>query len=128
MPWLQQVAERANMIFGRDNIKSIDLGALEPGTRLSELARRLDIADADPARADAEAAYLDGWPDGLQEAIRGALFSAVNRESRLPVTIAWSPGYDYEVTITESVGVDGSSGGMTIILRSRYPGDRMARR
>jgi hypothetical protein len=118
MPWIQRLAEIANRRFSREMINELDLGAFGSEKSLADIAAALEIATTPP-----EVAYLRGWPAAQQEAVRAALFSALNREPRLPVTFAWTPAYDYEVAIFESAGTSESIGGMTIILRSRYPGD-----
>lgn len=118
MPWIQRMATVANVQFGPGAIEQIDLAKLGPGTGLADIAASLGIATTGPERE-----YLNSWPAGLQEAVRAALYSAVNRDVRLPVTIAWMPGYDFEVTVAEAAGTSQSIGGMTILMRSRYPAD-----
>lgn len=115
MPFLQAIAERANHQFSRENISNVDGGRLA-ATSLGALASGLGIA-----RSKTETDYLDAWPPALQAAVRAVLQSAVARQPRVPVTIAWVPGYDYEVDVWESKSVKNSIGAITIVLRSPYP-------
>src|SRR6266581_6063539 len=110
MPWVQRMAEIANARFSRERISDIDLAWLAPGTGLAEIADKLEIATTPPERQ-----YLSSWPVGQQEALRAAIYSALNREPRLPVTFMWAPGYDYELSIFETAGTAESRGGMSIL-------------
>ena len=123
MPMFQAMSERANARFNRERIHEVDTAhfglqrnAVATGITLSALATSLGIA-----MTAAEKKYLNTWPPALQEVLRAALLSAVNRTPRMPVTISWAPGYDYEVNLWESRAAGKSMGGLTILLRSRYP-------
>jgi hypothetical protein len=115
MPFLQAMAERANEVFNRENISKVDVSRLGT-TSLAALASGLGIA-----RSKTETDYLDTWPQALQAAVRAVLQSAVERRPPVPVTIAWVPGYDYEVDVWESKSVKNSIGAITILMRSPYP-------
>lgn len=115
MPFLQAMAERANDLFNRENISKVDVSRLAT-TSLAALASGLGIA-----RNKTETDYLDTWPHALQAAVSAVLQSAVERRPPVPVTIAWVPGYDYEVDVWESRSVKNSIGAITILMRSPYP-------
>ena len=115
MPFLQAMAERANERFNRENISKVDVRPLAAPS-LGALASSLGIA-----RNKTEIDYLDAWPQALQAAVRAVLQSAVERRPPVPVTIAWVPGYDYEVDAWESKSVKNSIGAITLLLRSPYP-------
>jgi hypothetical protein len=116
MPAMQLLCERANALFNRENVDKVSLESVAPGTSLKVAAERLGILGSKP-----EGTYLDSWPAGLQEAVVGAVRSAITRRQRLPVTFSWAPAYDYEVQIWEAHGAKGSRAAMTILLRSPYP-------
>jgi hypothetical protein len=118
MPFLQRMAERANDRFNRDNIDNVEADRLATKS-LAALATGLGIA-----RSKAETEYLETWPRSLQAAVAAVLQSAVERQPRVPVTIAWTPAYDYEVDVWESKSVKDSIGAITILLRSPYPDAR----
>lgn len=115
MPFLQAMAERANELFNRENISKVEPARLTE-TSLGALASGLGIA-----RNKTEKDYLDGWPQAIQATVRAVLQSAVERRPPVPVTIAWTPAYDYEVDVWESKSVKNSIGAITIMLRSPYP-------
>ena len=54
---------------------------------------------------------------------RAVVSSTLQRNPRLPMTFTWMPGYDYELTISEVAGTPESPGGITVLLRTRYPAD-----
>ena len=115
MPFLQLIAERANDQFNRENIAKVRLADLKEMS-LGALGAALGVA-----RNKIEKDYLDSWPQSLQAALRAVLQSAVERKPPVPVTIAWTPGYDYEMDVWESKSVKKSIGAITIVLRSPYP-------
>jgi len=109
------MAERANELFNRENISKVKLAPLAEKT-LGALASGLGIA-----RNKTERDYLDAWPHALQGAVRAVLQSAVERRPPVPVTIAWVPGFEYEVDVWESKSVKNSIGAITVLMRSPYP-------
>ena len=123
MPWMQAMVDRGNSMFSRKNVGRVSLRKLE------SLGREATFADHAVALKIAESApeqrFLEGWPAGQLAAVSAAIRSCLTREPRMPITFAWAPGYEYEVTIWESAGIKGSEGGMTIFFRSRYPGDEV---
>ena len=119
MPLFQAMAERANHAFNRYNIGKIEEAALTSGS-FGEAAGKLGIAENGSERA-----FLETFPPAIQEALRAVLRSALQRKPRLPVTFAWAPGYDFELLISEAKTVEGSMGGITVFVRSRYPHDQL---
>ena len=89
--------------------------ALAPGKTLIEATKTLGLS-----LTSDEIEYVSSVPAAQQEAIRGALHSAVSRERRLPVTMAWAPGYDFELTVWEAAATADHAGAMTVLLRSPY--------
>lgn len=116
MPNFNAMVERANISFNRQDIGGVPKDLLAPGADFVEAARAAGIA-LNPA----DAAVLGAIPAGVTEAFRGALHSAIQRG--VPVQITWAPGYDYELSVWESKGTATTIGAMTVVLRTRYPGD-----
>lgn len=114
MPTMQTMATRANSLFSRDNMERIDPSMLEPGADLAVQARNLGIATS-----DYEQEYLAAFPPGLKEALRAALYSAVQR--KLSVTFAWAPGYAHEISFWDVADTRQTRGGMTVFIRSPLP-------
>jgi len=130
MPLLQRLLERANQRFGSEQIAGIDPDALAPRELtyhlLADCAERIGIQLASEERE-----FVNRTPIGMQEAIRGVSYSAVLRSragaasnqpaSKIPITFAWMPAYDYELHITEPRSTKSSWGGITVIIRGPYP-------
>jgi len=67
--------------------------------------------------------YIGGWPSAIQAAVQAAIYDNLTRQATVPITFAWTPAYDYSVTIYDVVDTDISRGGITILFTSRYPSD-----
>lgn len=67
-----------------------------------------------------ELQVLKGWPDGTKDVLRAVIRSAVHRERRVPLSLSWAPGYDFEVTVWESRGAGEFPGGLTVLIRTPY--------
>lgn len=119
MPIMQGIIERLNVVLDRKHIHKVDAAVVAPGTSLAAAARAVGAV-----AASFEREFIDSWPPSLQEVIRAAIYSALTREPRIPVTMSWTPGYDFEVSVWEAPGTGRTIGGITIQIRSRYPDDR----
>ena len=117
MPFLQTVLTKLNALSAPDLINEIDPELFAPGTRLHEA---VDVL-GDVPRGYAE--YLQTLPPAISEACRAVIFSALTREPRQPITFAWAPGYDFELQLWDVSDTDQSPGGITLLLKSRYPSD-----
>jgi len=62
--------------------------------------------------------YLRKLPSGVSESLRAAIYSALTSRPAKPVTFAWAPGHDFELTVWDF------DCGMTVLLRGRYPAER----
>ena len=118
MPFFQLMIGRVNQVFDWPAVNELDPSLFDPGVALVDLASENDIATN-----SREAAVLRAIPRGMQEAIRALIRDNLSREVSLAMTFAWAPGYDYELQVWEAPGDDGSRGGITVLLRTRYPSD-----
>jgi len=117
MPVMQRMAVRFNQTFGESESYGDDFA---PGSSLVESMQTLGVVES-----EAEAGFWRAIPGGMQEAMRSLLHHNGQREGGpVSVTIAWLPAYDYELTVIEAPGTPVSKGGITILLRTRYPLDR----
>jgi hypothetical protein len=122
MPRMQTAVSALNTAFGAERIGDVGADAFAPGGDGAATLSEAYVA----AGADLDAAtlaYMDTWPTAIQAAVRGALYENLSRDGRVPVTFAWAPGYDFECTIWDVRDSSETVGGMTILLKSRYPGD-----
>lgn len=93
-------------------------------TLLSEGRSLVEILDGlDLLTSPGHAAFVAQTPDSIQAAIVAAVAQNLGRESPKQMTFAWTAAYDWELRLTESSSTDVSAGGITIHVRSRYPGD-----
>jgi hypothetical protein len=118
VPFFQIMLGRINREFDYPAVLDIPAETFDPGVSLVDLALENEIAGSDK-----EAAVIRGIPRGMQEAIRALVRDNLSREVPLAITFAWAPGYDYELQVWEAPGDDGSRGGITVLLRTRYPSD-----
>ena len=120
MPRMQTAVSAFNTSFGPARIAENDADVLAPdsGASFSEALVRSGV-ELD----DATAAFVDRWPTGIQAAVRAVLADNLRREGTVPVTFAWAPGYDFEVSIWDVRDTAETAGGITILFKSRYPDD-----
>ena len=150
MPTAQAIVVRLNNFFGPTTIPNLDpswfdgnltsseidaintsvsqgtitgdlkfIHALSPGpVTLGQLARVFDVA-----KNDFEREFVDSFPGGLRQSLLAFIHHNLSQDTRLSMTWAWAPGYDYEVSLWECPGTSVSPGGITIMLRTRYPLD-----
>jgi hypothetical protein len=111
------MTDRLNGLLGCGNIEDLDpklvdlLGGTGP---IDQFLLESEISSPE------EVEWLMGWPEGLREVMRATIRSCVNREPRVPLTVAWAPSYDYQVEVWETADTPPA---MTMMLRSRYPVD-----
>ena len=117
MPDFQVMSSRLNQAFKMPEIQSIDASLFAPGCDLFSLASEHEVA-----RSAGELAFLQSLPRGILEAVRALIYDNLQRAEPLAITFAWAPAYDWELNIWECPGTT-SRGGITVLLRSRYPAD-----
>jgi hypothetical protein len=93
-------------------------------TLISEGRSLVEILDGlDLFKVPGHAEFVAQTPESIQAAIVALVGQNLGRESPKQMTFAWTPGYDWELRLTESTATDVSAGGITVHVRSRYPGD-----
>lgn len=117
-----------NSIFGDpDALRDLDAALYGPGADVRDATRRL--VSGTPAYEGLEALLpsvddvLDRVPRGITEALRALIFDNLSRDEPVPMTFAWAPGYDFEVTMWEAPPTVKSPGDITVLFKSRYPAD-----
>lgn len=120
MPRMQTAVSLLNAGFGPDRIGQIGHEAFswDSGLTLSEGFLESGI------ELDAETIeFVEGWPSGLLASVKALIFENLQREGTVPITFAWAPAYDYEVSLWDVRDTSSSHGGVTVLFRSRYPDD-----
>jgi hypothetical protein len=117
---MQVALSQMNAAFGPDSVDAHDpaLFALVSGESLADVLGRANIG-LDDATLD----YISKWPSVLQASLHAAISANLAREGTVPITFAWMPGYDYEMTIVDIRDTSETHGGITVLLKSRYPDD-----
>ena len=122
MPRLQATCGYLNEAFGRDNIDGI-VGSRDAFATGKTLSSGLgSILDNTPL-FKALVPYVDSLPMSFQESLRSTIFYALSTAPPTQITFAWAPGYDYELTIWQAPDTNATRGGITVLLKSRYPDD-----
>lgn len=99
----------------------VDVESFRPGpeTSLTDALSRMPNIELSDAILD----YIASWPSALQRAIQAVIWENFTRAARVPITFAWTPAYDYSITVYDVVDTDISKGGITVLFTSRYPAD-----
>ena len=124
MPRLQTTLIELNAGFRESNVANLaaNRAVFAPGAPLhSALA---DIA-ADPSTPENRAfrEYLRKLPGSVSETMRATIHHALSTTPPTLVTFAWAPSYDYEITVWQAPDTADTKGGITILIKSRYPSD-----
>jgi hypothetical protein len=122
MPHLQTILGTLNTAFARENIQSLaeQRDAFREGQQLGAGI----VINPKMALHSDWVGYLHQIPVGIQEAIRSVIHHALSTKPPTQVTFAWAPGYDYEVTVWQAPDTRTSRGGITVLVKSRYPNDK----
>jgi hypothetical protein len=127
MPAMQTAMGPLNERFNARNVGNEEINppdAFAEGIRLADLVDTVDKRDAEYVPIEAAKAFIESMPEGLHEAIRAVIRANLLRDDPLPITFAWQPGYDWELTINDVSDTEETRGGITMIVKSRYPSDR----
>lgn len=123
MPHLQTALGTLNHAFSRENLpKLAENRALFCDGK--PLAAGWIINEQQHALHPHWKKYVNDIPGGMQEAIRATIYYALSTTPPTQITFAWAPGYDYELSIWEAPDTKTSKGGITILIKSRYPDDK----
>ncbi len=125
MPRMQEAVTTLNAAFGAEGLRNIglDIFGARAGVELIHPSLSEVFVRAGAELSPATRRYVDSWPSGLQAAVKGVLQDNLERAGTVPVTFAWAPGYDYEVTIWDVRDTTETAGGITVLFKSRYPDD-----
>lgn len=91
---------------------------LSDGVSLAEIADQLALV---PHSGQKD--FVDTTPASIQAAILAIAAENLARDEPKQMMFTWAPGYDWELHVWESSSSSISEGGITVQVRSRYPGD-----
>jgi hypothetical protein len=121
MSALQTVFIKLNREFGDDRV-----GAFAENAEMFAPGQPLDIGFMVPRKTPlyrAWKAYMEHVPIVFHETVRAVLHHALTTSPPTNVTFAWAPGYDHELTIWQAPDSSTTKGGITILVKGRYPAD-----
>jgi hypothetical protein len=102
------VANRANFAPGQPVHEALAAHGAEPGSPLHRALRN----------------HLASLPGAISETLRATVHHALSTEPPTHVTFAWAPGYDHEITVWQAPDTKDTKGGITVLVKSRYPSDK----
>jgi hypothetical protein len=100
--------EKDKFAHGRPLHEALAAHGAEPGSVLHRALRN----------------YLAALPGAVSETLRATIHHALSTEPPTHVTFAWAPGYDHEITVWHAPDTDDTKGGITVLIKSRYPDDK----
>jgi hypothetical protein len=121
MPALQTIFTKLNEKFQTNNIQEFARIAdrFAPGRPLE-----IDfLVPDDKVLQRAWKSYMKNVPQIFHESVRGAIYLALTAKPPTQITFAWAPAYDHEVTIWQAPDTDVTKGGITVVVKGRYPAD-----
>lgn len=121
MPMLQSILSELNSAFGRQGIKQTveHRESFAPGKPL-DLSM---VVSRDSKLHDSWVEYLERLPPSMKEALRSVIYQSLSTKPPTLITFAWFPGYDYELNLSQAPDTKTTRGGITILMKSRYPSD-----
>jgi hypothetical protein len=121
MPVMQTMLNELNRKFAKDQIDAVaaERENYAPGKPLVGAL----IAGGTPLQRVFKA-YFAKLPGAIHETLRGVIYHALSTSPPTQITFAWAPAYDYEVTVWQSPDTKQTKGGITVLVKSRYPDDK----
>ena len=98
----------------RDQLRELLAG----GASLVEIIEALELV-----HHTGQSQFIASTPASLQAAMLAVVSENLSRDEPKQMMFTWAPGYDWELNLWESTASVVSSGGITVQVRSRYPGD-----
>ena len=121
MPALQSVLVELNQAFSKREINKLVAirEAFAPGKPLDT---SMFVKKGTPLYK-AWNEYVSSLPASFQETVRAVIYHALSTKPATQITFAWAPGYDYEFSMWHAPDTRATKGGITVLIKSRYPSD-----
>ena len=121
MPVMQTLLNELNGKFAKDQIDATAAkkAMFAPGEKVVGA-----LIAGDTPLAPLFRAYLALLPGAIHETLRGVIYHALSTEPPTQITFAWPPAYDYEITVWQAPDTRHTKGGITLLIKSRYPDDK----
>lgn len=121
MPVMQTALVELNNLFGLQRI-----GELVEQRQLFEPGKSLEpsfFAEPGSPLHAAFTTYFGLLPGSIHETLRSVIHYALSTSPPTQITFAWAPAYDYEINLWQAPDTALTKGGITLLLKSRYPDD-----
>ena len=121
MPVMQTLLNDLNHKFGKDQIHTTAThkDKYAPGQQVTGAL----IAGGTPLESVFKG-YLGHMPGAIHETLRSVIHHALSTSPPTQITFAWAPAYDWEVTVWQAPDTHHTKGGITLLIKSRYPDDK----
>jgi len=121
MPMMQTTLHGLNNSFSTTNLANTATQQAQFAHGQPYEQTLANMGSSDPVLNRALRNYLQGMPGGISETLRSAIHYALG--SNTNVTFAWAPSYDWEITVWQAPDTAQTKGGITVLIKSRYPDD-----
>lgn len=121
MPVMQTMLHELNYKFGRDQIQAT-AGRKDMYAPGEQIVGALIAGDTPLAPAFKD--YFAQMPGAIHETLRSVIHHALSTTPPTHVSFAWAPGYDWEITVWQAPDTRTTKGGITLLIKSRYPDDK----
>jgi len=115
MPVMQTMLNELNAKFGKDQIQATaaNKDIYAPGQQISGTPL-----------ASMFKGYFAHMPGAIHESLRSVIHHALSTNPPTQITFAWAPAYDWELTVWQAPDTRHTKGGITLLIKSRYPDDK----
>jgi hypothetical protein len=121
---MQTTLHGLNAAFSEPGLTTLvqNRGAFAPGQPLHDA---LAGHGAEPGTVLHRAfrSHLAKLPGAISETLRATIHHALSTEPPTHITFAWAPSYDHEITVWQAPDTTDTKGGITVLIKSRYPDD-----
>lgn len=121
MPAFQSMLAELNVHMGKDKIQA--LAARKDEFHPDKETDYTFLMGDNPRLVAAWQEHLKGMPPAIRYGLRAIIHQALSTSPPTQVTFAWTPGYDFEMTVTQAPDTKSTKGGITVLVKSRYPAD-----
>lgn len=124
MPKMQTTLHGLNAAFSEPGVKTLvqNKDAFAPGRPLHEALADHGATPGTPLHR-AFKGHLAKLPGAISETLRATIHHALSTEPPTHITFAWAPAYDHEITVWHAPDTSDTKGGITVLIKSRYPDD-----
>ena len=121
MPVMQTLLNDLNHKFGKDQIAATATKKdnYAPGQQVTGAL----ISGGTPLEQMFKG-YLGHMPGAIHETLRSVIHHALSTSPPTQITFAWAPAYDWEITVWQAPDTRHTKGGITLLIKSRYPDDK----